>query len=161
MPVRNIGQSISEGQLTLRERLEKHARVLESLVLDDHDVRRSLVASAQYYVKRGTEMQIAACFSLVNDFLMQEAPILSFFGVHPKDPHSYGFWPDFAEIEQNETHKNLIRVGNATEVPSSFTGQYVLVVKDAQYILYNVPPGTVIWKTLPQNIAIFCGVSDE
>lgn len=67
------------------------------------------------------------------DFLSELAPPYCYFGAHPGDGSDFGFWPDFDAIESD----GIPRVGDASELPDGYVGEWALANDHGNVTLYT------------------------
>ena len=69
----------------------------------------------------------------LTDMLSALAPPYCYFGAHPGDGSDFGFWPDFDAIESD----GIPRVGDASELPDGYVGEWALVNERGNVTLYT------------------------
>jgi len=63
------------------------------------------------------------------DVLNNLAPPWTYFGSHEGDGSDYGFWPSWDAISDAVNDKEILEVGDLSEVPDNYTGE-VFIVND-------------------------------
>ena len=92
------------------------------------DFAGACIPNADEWPENVTECDLEEIFDAICEWLdYRHVPSYAFLGNHPHDGASFGLWPDHDHIEMAIQDGDLLSCNDLSEIPSSYTGGYVLV----------------------------------